>query len=47
MPGDVKVEATLKIIGIGLALLGVLVAFSLAWRLASRRWSILCPAFLE
>ncbi len=39
-------EATLKIIGIGLVLLAVFVAFSLAWRWASRRWSIPCPAAL-
>jgi ubiquinone/menaquinone biosynthesis C-methylase UbiE len=39
-------EATLKIIGIGLALLAGFVAFSLSWRWASRRWSIPCPTSL-
>jgi SAM-dependent methyltransferase len=46
MPRDAKVEAALKIIGIGLALVVAFVAFSLAWRWASRRWSIPCPALL-
>jgi SAM-dependent methyltransferase len=46
MSRDAQAEAALKIIGIALALVAVLVALSLAWRLASRRWSIPCPAFL-
>lgn len=36
----------MKIVGISLALVASLVALHLAWRWASRRWSLPCPAFL-
>jgi ubiquinone/menaquinone biosynthesis C-methylase UbiE len=36
----------MKIVALILAFFGVLLLFALAWRWASRRWSIPCPAFL-
>jgi ubiquinone/menaquinone biosynthesis C-methylase UbiE len=40
------VEAALIVIGILLVLFSILLAIHLAWRWASRRWSLPCPAIL-